>query len=119
MSKLFAAVGMALSLCAMAAPLQAANGSRTDWPTLEEVTASSPVHEIVKVDCDNAMWPTVRQVARYSGNVPEDSVAPLRRRIVAEGRAACASGFTHALIVFKANEVAVVVPALQSSKRDG
>ena len=118
MSKLFAAVGMALSLCAMAAPLQAANGSRTDWPTLEEVTASSPVHEIVKVDCDNAMWPTARQVARHAG-VPEDSVQPLRRHIVASGRAACASGFTHALIVFKADGVAVVVPAQQSSKRDG
>ncbi|MFC5578782.1 hypothetical protein ACFPOA_12270 [Lysobacter niabensis] len=119
MSKTFAALGLAASLCAIAAPLQAADGGRTDWPTLEEVTASSPAREVVKVDCDNAMWPTVRQVARYSGNVPEDSVEPLRRRIVTEGRAACASGFTHALIVFKADEVAIVVPALQSSKRDG
>ena len=118
MSRTFAALGLAVSLCAIAAPLQAANGGRTDWPTLEEVTASSPVSEIVKVDCDNAMWPTMRQVARHTG-VPEDSVGPLRRHIVASGRAACASGFTHALIVFKADGVAIVVPAQQSSKRDG
>jgi hypothetical protein len=119
MSNLFAAVGMALSLYAIAAPLQAANNNRTSWPTLEEVTASSPVREVVKVDCDNAMWPTARQIARHAGSVSEDEMAPLRRHIVNSGRAVCASGFTHALIVFKASsEEVAVIPAAEPEARN-
>ena len=120
MSKTFAALGLAVALCATAAPLQAANDARTSWPTLEEVTASSPVREVVKVDCDNAMWPTERQIARHAGSVAEDDVAPLRRHIVTSGRAVCASGFTHALIVFKASsEEVAVMPAAEPAARDG
>jgi hypothetical protein len=116
MSKTSAALGLAVSLCAIAGPLQAANEARKSWPTLEEVTAASPVREVVKVNCDNAMWPTARKIARHTGNASDDDVVQLRRHIVASGRAACASGFTHALIVFKASpgEVAVV-PAADSS----
>jgi hypothetical protein len=120
MSKTIAALGLAVSLCAIAAPLQAANDIRTSWPTLEEVTASSPVREVVKVDCENAMWPTARQVARHTGSASEDNVAPLRRHIVDSGRAVCASGFTHALIVFKASSDDVaVLPAAESAALDG
>lgn len=120
MSKTLAALGLAASLCATAVPVQAANDADKSWPTLDEITAASPVREVVKVDCDNAMWPTERQVARLAQGASEDRVARLRRHIVDSGRAVCARGFTHALIVFKARPGEVMAqPAAERATSEG
>lgn len=120
MNKTSAVLGLAVSLCAIAAPLQAATQAGKSWPTLEEVTASSPVREVVKVDCDNAMWPTARQIARHAEGASQDGVVLLRRHIIASGRVVCGSGSTHALIVFKAasGDVAVI-PAVERAAGGG
>jgi hypothetical protein len=89
--------------------------TRNAWPTLEEISAHAAVRDVVKVDCDHAMWPTERQLARKLGKADDSDLTPLHREIVASGRAACASGFTHALVVFTSTpgEVAVL-PATES-----
>jgi hypothetical protein len=120
MSKTYAVLGLAASLCAAAAPALAGSEARQNWPTLEEVTASAPVSDIVRVDCDNAMWPTARQIARRVADSSEAEIASLRHHIVSTGRAVCASGFTHALVVFRASPAEVAVrPAAKASASDG
>lgn len=86
------AVAFALPLCAALAPAQAA-----DPTTLEQVDAL-PRSE-VRVSCETAMWPTLRQVSRHTGRVEDDATA-LRGKILREGRRACAQGSTHVLVVF-------------------
>lgn len=96
---------LALPLCVLAAGNASARGSAT---TLDEVAAVSRAE--VRVSCDNAMWPTQRQVARLSSQSRE-AAAPLRSHIMQEGRRACAQGATHVLVVFNApaaDEVALV-----------
>ena len=93
--------------------------TRKSWPTLEEINAYAAVREVVKVDCDNEMWPTERQLARHLGNAGEGNLAAVRHHVVVSGRAACASGFTHALLVFTtAGQVAVLPTARLGAGRD-
>jgi hypothetical protein len=103
-------IALALPLCAFAAaPALAAGGSP---PTLDEVTAVP--HAVVRVSCENAMWPTQRQVARLAGQSHE-AAAPVRSYIIREGRQACAQGSTHVMVVFNelastTQDVAMVLP---------
>jgi hypothetical protein len=90
------AFALALPLCTALAPAQAAGSA--DPTTLEQVTAPMPGTQ-VRVACETAMWPTLRQVSRYTGR-NEEAAAPLRARILSEGRHACAQGSTHVLVVF-------------------
>ena len=113
MSKTSIAAGLVLSLCAFATPQHAV---ASPAKTLEEVTAQPGVHHVVKVDCGQQMWPTQRQVALHARTASADDAESLRRQIRASGRATCASGYTHALVVFKAaaGEVAVAAPACRA-----
>ena len=86
------AFALAVPLSAALAPAQAA-----DPTTLEQVN-SLPRTE-VRVSCETAMWPTLRQVSRHTGRSEGDATA-LRGRILREGRHACALGSTHVLVVF-------------------
>ena len=118
-------LGLALPLAVAAAPPQdehnAGTGPRTlqqveaqtrkSWPTLEEIGAHAAVRGVVKVDCDNGMWPTERQLARHLGSAGDSDLAAVRRHLVASGREACASGFTHALLVFTTAGHVAVLPA--------
>ena len=66
------------------------------------------------------MWPTARQIARRVGADTEAGIAALREHIVSTGRAVCASGFTHALVVFKVSPTDVAVrPAPKASAGGG
>lgn len=102
------AFALALPLCALTAGNADARGSAT---TLDEVTAVSRAQ--VRVSCENAMWPTQRQVARLSSQSREAAV-PLRAHIMQEGRRVCAQGATHVLVFFNprasSDEVALVLP---------
>jgi hypothetical protein len=106
MSRTLFAAGLVLSLSAASMPLQAAN------KTLEQVIAHPDVRHAVKVNCDSDMWPTRSQVALHA-RAGSNEAESLRRHIRASGRATCAQGFTHALVVFKEapGEVAVATPA--------
>jgi hypothetical protein len=101
------AFALALPLCALAGNADA-SGSTT---TLDDVVVQRAE---VRVSCENAMWPTQRQVARLSSQSRE-AAEPLRSHIMQEGRRACAQGATHVLVVFNplassADEVALVLP---------
>ncbi|QSX79203.1 hypothetical protein [Agrilutibacter solisilvae] len=109
------AFALALPLCMAAlAPAQAAGAANgQDTPTLEQVTAPVPA-TTVRVSCANAMWPTLRQVARYTGETAE-TAAPVRMQVVKEGRQLCDQGSTHVLVVFNAphrpvDEIAMIYP---------
>jgi hypothetical protein len=79
-----------LSLAAVTAFAQEA-------PTMDPVTAVSRAE--VRVDCESALWPTTRQVARLSGTSQEAASAS-RKRIADEGRGYCAAGATHVTVAF-------------------
>jgi hypothetical protein len=87
------AFALALPLSAALAPALAA-GSTT---TLDQVNALPRTE--VRVGCDTAMWPTLRQVSRHTGRT-QDEASALRGKILREGRRACALGSTHVLLVF-------------------
>jgi hypothetical protein len=91
---------LTLPLCATASPVK--GPVHKELPTLAQVTASSPASAVVKVDCDNAMWPTARQVARYTASESQEAAERVRRHIVSEGRRACWKGATHVLVEFNA-----------------
>jgi hypothetical protein len=113
MSRTLFVAGLVLSLSAFSAPLQAAgNPAGQPWKTLEHVIAQPDVRHAVRVNCDRDMWPTRNQVALHT-RTGSDEAESLRRQIRASGRATCAQGFTHALVVFKKSpgEVAVAAPA--------
>ncbi|KQY49299.1 hypothetical protein [Lysobacter sp. Root494] len=117
--KSIAAAGLVLSLSVFA-PLQAATSRDNAAKTLEEVTAQPGVRHVVKVNCDNAAWPTRGQVALHARTASKEDAESLRRQIRASGRATCDNGYTHALVVFKAvpGDVAVAAPAC-STTREG
>ncbi|HJW46760.1 MAG TPA: hypothetical protein VJ484_09730 [Lysobacter sp.] len=106
---------LTLPLCATAAPMQGLQdeAAHNRLLTLDQVTASSPARAVVKVDCDNAMWPTVRQVARYTASESQEDAELVRRHIVSEGRRACWKGATHVLVEFNASagEMAFASPS--------
>lgn len=113
MSRTLFAAGLVLSLSAVSTPLQAAsNPAGQPWKTLEQVIAQPGVRHAVKVACESDMWPTRSQAALHA-RTGSDEAESLRRHIRASGRATCAQGFTHALVVFKEapGEVAVATPA--------
>jgi len=113
MSKTSMAAGLVLSLAAFA-PLQATAGFHgSAAKTLEEVNAQPGVRHVVKVDCEHAAWPTRNQVAMHARTASNADADLLRRKILGAGRATCDSGYTHALVVFKAapGEAAVAAPA--------
>ncbi len=89
---------LTLPLCATASPVK--GPAHKELPTLDQVTASSPARAVVKVDCDNAAWPTMRQVARYTASESQEDAELVRRHIVSEGRRACWKGATHVLVEF-------------------
>jgi hypothetical protein len=90
-AKTFAmSLALPLSLAAVSAFAQ-------DAPTMEPVTAVSRAE--VRVDCESALWPTVRQVSRLSGQSTEAAQAS-RKRIADEGRGYCAAGATHVTVAF-------------------
>lgn len=112
-NKSIALAGLALSLSAFI-PLQAAAASHGNAAkTLEEVTAQPGVRHVVKVNCDSGAWPTRGQVALHARTASKAQAESLRRQIRASGRDTCDSGYTHALVVFKAKpgDVAVARPA--------
>jgi hypothetical protein len=86
------AFACAVPLCAALAPAFAAGPT-----TLEQVDALPRTE--VRVSCETAMWPTLRQVSRHTGRAEPDAAA-LRGQILREGRRACAQGSTHVLVVF-------------------
>ena len=51
--------------------------TRKSWPTLEEIGAHAAVRGVVKVDCDNGMWPTERQLARHLGSAGDSDLEVL------------------------------------------
>ena len=83
-------LALPLSLAAVSAFAQEA-------PTMDPVTAVSRAE--VRVDCDSALWPTTRQVARLSGQSHE-AAQESRKRIADEGRGYCAAGATHVTVAF-------------------
>lgn len=52
------------------------------------------------VDCDQPVWPSLRQVAGYIGNDAFDPVYRVRKRLMLEGRRACRHGVEHVQLVF-------------------
>jgi hypothetical protein len=85
---------------ALALPLSLAAGTafaQDDAPTMDPVTAVSRAE--VRVDCETALWPTTRQVARLSGQ-SQEAASDSRKRIAAEGRGYCAAGATHVTVAF-------------------
>lgn len=104
---------LTLPLCATASP---AKGIQDGPVQLDQVT-SSPARAVVKVDCDNAMWPTVRQVARYTASESQEDAELVRRHIVSEGRRACWKGATDVLVEFNtsAGEVEFASPSARGT----
>ena len=119
MSKILVATGLVLSLSAFAAPLQAAaNSNASRVKTLEEALAQPDVRHVVRVNCDNAAWPTRGEVALHARTASPDEAESLRRHIRASGRATCDRGYSHALVVFKASsaESAAAAPACSTTR---
>ncbi len=112
MSKFLVATGLALSLCAVAAPSHAATSAKT----LAAVTAQSGA-QVMKVSCEQDAWPTRGQVATLA-QTSKDEAEPLRRRILASGRATCAQGYTHVLVAFGATpgDANVTAPACTAGR---
>lgn len=78
-------------------------------PTLDQVLASPP-ESIIEVSCTWSNWPTLRQVARHA-RTDTDGAAPLRRKILHEGRRHCDSGASHVRAEFRpaVRSVAIVL----------
>ena len=76
--------------------------------TLEQIEAARP-RAVVTVDCENANWPSLQEVAHYNGMSVFDPVAHVRHRIVIEGTRACRRGAEQVLVVFNAAERPVAI----------
>ena len=94
-------LSLLLPLAALAvSPAQASPGQVRGESTLslDQATAPQP-RAVVRVDCDKAMWPTLRQVARHAATSKQDAQS-VRHAIVVQGRRACAQGAAHVQVVF-------------------
>jgi hypothetical protein len=100
-------LALALPLVVAAAPPEERTQSKPR--TLEQIEVTRP-QVIVTVDCEDARWPSLREVAQHNGISVFDPVAHVRHRIVIEGSRACRRGAAQVQVVFNASarEVAVV-----------
>jgi hypothetical protein len=102
---------LALPLAAAAAPPQ--DGARQPR-TLGPVETTQP-HAVVTVDCANATWPTLREVAHYNGISVFDPVAHVHHRMVIAGSRACRRGADQVQVVFtRPDREVAVVPSMHA-----
>ncbi|MFC5578780.1 hypothetical protein ACFPOA_12260 [Lysobacter niabensis] len=98
---------------AFALPLVAAAASPEERtqpePRMLERVEATRAPAVVTVDCEDAKWPSLREVAQHNGISVFDPVAHVRHRIVIEGSRACRRGAAQVQVVFNApgREVAV------------
>lgn len=79
----------------------AAGPSGNDAPAnLPQVTATAPVE--LQYGCRAQMWPTQRQVERYT-QASAEAAARMRTQIVSEGRRLCVQGYTDVQVQFSAS----------------
>jgi hypothetical protein len=104
---------LALPLMAVAAPPQ--DRAPSQPRTLGPVETTQP-HAVVTVDCGDATWPTLREVAHYNGVSVFDPVAHVQHRIVIAGSRACRGGADQVQVVFTRPDRGVaVVPSMHIS----
>ena len=96
-------LALLLPFTATAGPPQEQTRLHSQPRTLEEVQAGRP-RAIVTVDCENAQWPSLQEVADYQGLSAFDPVAHVRKRIVIAGTRACRGGADQVLVVFQGAE---------------
>jgi hypothetical protein len=99
-------LALALPLAAVAAPPE--ERTQPEPRMLEQIEVRP--HAVITVDCGDAEWPTLQEVAQHNGISVFDPVAHVRHRIVIEGSRACRRGAVQVQVVFNApaREVAVV-----------
>jgi hypothetical protein len=103
---------LALPLAAAAAPPQ--DRAPSQPRTLGPVETTQP-HAVVTVDCANATWPTLREVAHYNGISVFDPVAHVQHRIVIAGSRACRRGADQVQVVFtRPDREVAVVPSMHA-----
>lgn len=93
-------LALALPLAAAAAPPE--ERTQSGPRTLERVDVTR-APAVVMVDCEDAKWPSLREVAQHNGISVFDPVAHVRHRIVIEGSRACRRGAAQVQVVFNAS----------------
>ena len=73
--------------------------------------ASPPQAMVITVDCENPVWPSLKQVAQHAGYDAFNPAYQVRQRLMLEGRRACRRGAAHVQLTFQA-PLREVAPAL-------
>ncbi len=63
--------------------------------------ASPPPSVTITVDCNNPVWPTLRQVATHVGYDAYNPAYRIRKQLMLEGRRACRHGATQVDLVLQ------------------